>query len=147
MKKYSKFKTGSFSPQNKDKYKGTYPIIFRSSWEQKLMMYLDRCESCISWGSESTIVHYHFAGRNRRYMIDFSASFKNRDSKIQKYLIEVKPEKEKYPPKQTPNKKNITYLKELRAYQMNSAKWESAQAFAKTKGYKFIVLTEKNLFV
>jgi hypothetical protein len=27
------FKQGKFTPSNPEKYKGTYPIIFRSSWE------------------------------------------------------------------------------------------------------------------
>ena len=43
-------KKGSFIPKNKDKYKGDpYNIIYRSSWERRLMNWLDKNDNVVQW--------------------------------------------------------------------------------------------------
>jgi hypothetical protein len=43
---------GKFKPKNPQKYKGNVTnIIYRSSWELRLMSYLDNHKNIISWGS------------------------------------------------------------------------------------------------
>lgn len=144
----SEFTQGKFNPSNKDKYKGTYPIVYRSSWELMLMQYLDRCIACISWGSESCIVRYISPIDKivHRYFIDFTATFKDKSGVLQKFYIEVKPKCELSMPVKGPRMKEITFVNRYKTYLVNSAKWKAATEFAKTKGAKFIILTEDQLF-
>lgn len=142
-------KESIFRPTNTEKYKGTYPIISRSSWELKAMAYFDKCSKCISWASESAVVRYYDPVRKkqRRYFIDFTATFKTRDGSEQKFYIEVKPYRQTIPPKPSKRKKQKTYLTECATWKTNQAKWEAAEKWAKSKGAKFIKLTEKDLFI
>lgn len=147
-KKFQKYQQSVFNPVNKEKYKGSTPIIARSSWELKLMQYLDRNSNCISWGSESAVVRYTnpMDHQIHRYFIDFTAVFRDRHGELKKYYIEVKPYKQTLPPTQTKNKKPSTLLHESETYVKNQAKWKAARDWAKTKDAQFIILTEKELF-
>ena len=50
---------GYFKPKNPHKYKGDPTnIIYRSSWELKLMKYLDERKDVVKWGSEEIIIPY-----------------------------------------------------------------------------------------
>jgi hypothetical protein len=138
-----------FHPVYKEKYKGTYPIVSRSSWETKAMQYFDKASKCISWASESAVVRYYdpVKGKDRRYFIDFTATFETRAGEIKKFYIEVKPYRQTLQPKPTKRKKQKTFLNECNTYKTNVAKWESATAWAKSKGATFIIITEKELFM
>ena len=64
---------GYFKPQNPQKYKGDPTnIVYRSGWELKLMLYLDKHEEVISWASEEVIIPYRSPIDNRihRYYPD-----------------------------------------------------------------------------
>ena len=44
---------GLFKPKNPSKYKGNInEIVYRSSWEKKMMIYCDTTKSVVEWGSE-----------------------------------------------------------------------------------------------
>ena len=137
-----------FKPTNPVKYTGTYPIISRSKWETAAMRYFDRCSSCLSWGSESTVVRYYdpVKHKQRRYFIDFKATFTTKDGSTKTFVIEVKPYRQTIEPKQSTRKKASTFLVESNTYQTNLAKWDAAHKWAKSKGYIFLILTEKELF-
>ena len=65
---------GYFKPKNPKKYKGDPTnIIYRSSWECKLMIRLDEDPNVISWGSEEIIIPYRSPIDNKihRYFVDF----------------------------------------------------------------------------
>ena len=65
---------GRYIPKNPDKYRGDRSnIIYRSSWERKLMVYCDITEAVIEWGSEEVIIPYLSPVDNRihRYFPDF----------------------------------------------------------------------------
>lgn len=137
-----------FHPVNQDKYTGSYPIISRSTWELAAMRYFDKCTACLSWGSESAVVRYldPVKQKTRRYFIDFTAVFKTRDGSIKKFLIEVKPSRQCVAPKPSKRKKAKTFLNESNTWKTNQAKWDAANKWAKSKGYIFLILTEKELF-
>jgi hypothetical protein len=59
------------------------------------------------------------------------------------YIIEVKPECQTQPPKQT--KKTKKYLQESYTYIVNQQKWKAADEFCQERGWKFQILTEKDL--
>jgi len=147
-KKWTKHKQGVYHAKNKDKYSGTLPIVYRSSWECHLMRYLDNCSSCINWGSESAVVKYDdpVKKKKKRYFIDFTAVFRDKDGQQKKFYIEVKPHKETKPPVRTTRKRETTFLKEQRTYARNMAKWQAAVNWANGRSAKFIIITENELF-
>ena len=144
-KTYQKYKQGIFKPVNESKYKGSMPVIYRSSLELKLMCWLDNNDKITSWGSESIVVPYISPKDNRthRYFVDFNFTIIRNNNEVKKYLVEVKPASQTKPPKQKKNTK--TYIYESVQYAVNSAKWEAAQIWCKKHGYEFVIFTEKHI--
>lgn len=141
------YSQGTFIPKNPEKYKGTLPIVYRSSWEAKFMRFCDYNESVISWGSETIVIEYHdpVANRIRRYYTDFIIKINNGDGNISTQVIEIKPYKQTIPPIIKNRKNKIALLKEQKTYATNMAKWSAAKHICKKKGWNFVVLTEKDL--
>lgn len=144
-KRTSKFKQGIFKPQNPDKYKGTLPILYRSSYELKYFRWCDHNPAVIKWGSESIIIPYQnpLTGRISRYFVDSNITIKNKNGEFKKYLIEIKPSIQTIPPK--PGKNTKALLRRQAEYVKNRAKWQAAEQWASKKGYEFTILTEKHL--
>lgn len=146
-RKNPKYTQGIFSPKNRDKYKGKFPIIYRSGLELKVMRWFDNNENIITWGSESIVVPYQspLDGRLHRYFVDLVAALKDKSGEIKKLLIEIKPSKQTVKPEPTKNKKPSTFIYETTQWVTNQAKWKAAEQWAKNKGYQFLILTEKNI--
>lgn len=137
---------GRFKPRNPGKYKGdANNIIYRSTWEIKVMRYLDENPNIIWWGSEELPIPYisPIDKRKHRYFPDFIAKIRKSDGKVITYIIEVKPEKQTKPP--TQKRKTKTFIQEAMTYEVNKAKWYAAEEFCKDHGWQFLVLTEKHL--
>jgi hypothetical protein len=137
---------GRFRPKNPQKYKGDATnIIYRSTWEIKVMRYLDENPNIIWWGSEELPIPYisPIDKRKHRYFPDFIAKIRKNDGKVMTYIIEVKPEKQTKPP--TQKRKTKTFIQESMTYEVNKAKWYAAEEFCKDHGWQFLVLTEKHL--
>ena len=138
---------GQYIPQNPKKYKGdSHRIVYRSLWERKFMVYCDRTVSVIEWGSEEIVVPYKspWDGRIHRYFPDFYCKIKQHDGTIKKLVIEVKPKKQTKPPKE-PQRKTKSYLNEIKAWGVNSAKWKYATEWCNNNGMEFKILTEDDL--
>jgi len=58
-------------------------------------------------------------------------------------LVEIKPEKETLPP--TGQRRTKQYIAEGLSYIKNMNKWEAANEYAKDRGWKFEIWTEKTL--
>ncbi len=130
---------GKFRPQNPKKYKGDYTkIIYRSGWELKFMNYLDRQPDVISWSSEEVIIPYKSPIDNKfhRYYPDFWVKTLKGES-----LIEIKPKRQTLPPKENP-KHRRRYLKEVKTWGINSAKFAAAEQFCKSKGWEWRIITD-----
>lgn len=140
-----RFKQGLFKPSNPDKYKGSLPIIYRSSYELRFMRWADHNPAIVSWGSESIIIPYPnpLTGRVSRYFVDNNITIKSKDGTIKKYLIEIKPSIQTLPPKATRNTKSL--MRKQAEYVKNRAKWQAATEWSKKKGYEFTIITEKHL--
>ena len=137
---------GRFRPKNPQKYKGDATnIIYRSTWEIKVMRYLDENPNIIWWGSEELPIPYisPIDKRKHRYFPDFIAKIRKSDGKVMTYIIEVKPEKQTKPP--TQKRKTKTFIQEAMTYEVNKAKWYAAEEFCKDHGWQFQILTEKHL--
>jgi len=145
-----KWKQGKFEAKNMDKYKGTLPIIYRSSWEHRVFYFLDRNASIVEWASESIIIPYksQIDGTIHRYFVDVNFIVNDKNGNQKRYLVEIKPFDQTIPPK-PPQKKSTKALQRYNyavlAFQKNQDKWLYAQAWAKKNGYIFDLWTEKTL--
>ena len=139
---------GKYIPQNPQKYKGNpSQIIYRSLWERKFMVYCDRNDKVIEWGSEEVIVPYRspWDGKIHRYFPDFYIKIKQSSGGVKKFIIEVKPEYQCKQPNKTPKKRTRKWYKEVQTYGINQAKWKSAIDWCANRGMEFKILTEKHL--
>lgn len=137
---------GKFRPKHPHKYKGNVKnIIYRSGWELKLFVYLDRHPNIIEWSSEELRVPYLSPkdGKIHNYFPDVIIKAKKRDGSTDIIMIEVKPSKETKPPKKSKNQKRM--IEESMTYMVNQAKWEYAQKYCDSKGWLFKIFTEKEL--
>ena len=143
----NKFKQGVYKPVNIEKYIGKKLPIFRSGWELKCFKWADCNENILKWGSENVIIPYLSPLDNKvhRYFVDNFIIFKDRNGNNNKFLIEIKPSKQTKRPVRSKKKKSSTMLYEQKTYVINVAKWKAAQEWADKKGYKFLIVTEKEL--
>jgi hypothetical protein len=104
-------------------------------------------ENVLEWTSESIVIPYvsPLDGRAHRYYVDNSVVIKE-GNKIQKYLVEIKPKKQTMPPVFSKRKKRSTVLYESQMYVRNQAKWKAAKEWCRKKNYKFLIITEEELF-
>jgi len=144
---YTKTYKGKFRINNPAKYRGDINnVVYRSLWELKFMKWCDTNPNVSEWGSETVIVPYvsPLDKKVHRYFVDFYIKVKSRDGKVQKYLIEIKPERFTKPPA-IPQKKTKRFVDEVFQYGVNDAKWKAAFEFCNDRNMKFMILTEKDL--
>lgn len=109
------------------------------------MSFLDKQPAILQWMSESIVIPYvsPVDYKMHRYFVDFAVVYKTKDGIIQKALIEVKPNKERHPPKKTKNQQR--FLQESETFAVNQAKWKAADAWCKERGISFLVFDEFDL--
>jgi hypothetical protein len=137
---------GIYTPKHPEKYVGNHRNIqYRSSWELILMRRFDLDPNIISWNSEELIIPYHDrgSGKLRRYYPDFVIKKKN-GNVIEVIVIEVKPYAQSVPPERA-TKTEKRYLSECKTFATNYSKWEACTRFCESKGWRFVVITEKGL--
>jgi hypothetical protein len=137
---------GWFKPKNPGKYKGDASnIVYRSTWEVRVMKWLDEHPQVIWWGSEELPIPYisPVDKKKHRYFPDFIAKMRLKDGKVMTYIIEVKPLAQTKMPKQ--KRKTQKYIQEMATYAVNQEKWRAADIFCQEHGWKFLVVTEKEL--
>ena len=138
---------GKYYPSYPKKYKGDPTnIIYRSLWERKFMVYCDKNNKILEWGSEEIVLPYRSPVDNRvhRYFPDFYIKVQENTGRIKTYLIEVKPLKQTQKPKK-PKRQTKNYLREVYEYAKNQAKWKAATEFCEDRLWEFKVMTEKEL--
>lgn len=148
--KKSGFVQGYFTPNNPTKYVGPQPIIYRSSWERKFMMWCDKNIKVLMWSSEPIEIPYwsKLHNKQRTYYPDFYIKIEKTDGSIGHLIVEIKPEAQitkPTPPTTNSQKalKNYKFLAEQ--YVVNRDKYIAAQQWAAERGWKFAVMTEKSL--
>lgn len=146
MAKVGRYNQGKWYPTNPQKYVGDInSIVWRSSWELKVLQYFDRHPDILKYSSEEVVIPYVSPVDNRmhRYFVDFAVMYRTTEGKIEKAIIEVKPEKQTQPPK--PGRNGPRYLEESMTYAINMAKWNAAEDWASKNGFKFHIWTERHL--
>lgn len=116
------------------------------------MRFLDDNQNVIKWASEEFFIPYTspIDGKRHRYFPDFWVKKKNRQGLVEELVIEVKPSSQCKPPnienKNTPKGRiSKRYITEVKNWGINSSKWEAAEKFCKRKGWRFVIMTEKDL--
>ena len=142
----SQYNQGKFIPKNPHKYIGNvHEIFYRSSWEKKFMIFLDLHDQIIQWASEELAIPYISPVDNKvhRYFPDFLIK-KQTPKGAEFNLIEVKPSKQTQMP--VVKKHTRRKLNEVVTYAVNQSKWKAAEEYCRDRGWKFMVITEKELF-
>lgn len=138
---------GFFRPKNPSKYKGDPTnIVYRSSWEVKLMSYLDAHPDIVQWASEELVIPYRSPLDNQihRYFPDFWVKKRLSNGTTETVVIEVKPLKQTKEP--TPStKKTKQYVREVAMWAVNQAKWNAAKMYCEDRNWKFMTMTERDL--
>ena len=125
----------------------SYSIIYRSLMELRFMKWCDLSEKIIEWSSEEIAIPYisPIDNKRHRYFPDFLIH-----TAKGWFLIEVKPLIQSKPPKKLlveklDTKRKRRYLRSVRQWLVNEAKWKAAQKVCKVEGWEFQILTEKQL--
>lgn len=126
-------------------------VIFRSSWEEEAFKICDNNPYVLEWAAEFITIPYlvpNFknptaAPRRKRYIPDLYVVVQNKDKKVVKKLIEIKPLKQTRPSK---SKNPRTKLYEDYTFTINQLKWQAAQEYCSRRGIEFIITTERELF-
>ncbi len=138
--------SGRFYPKHPLKFKGDpNKIVYRSSWEVRVMKYLDDNDGVVWWASEEMNVKYisPVDGRVHRYFPDFVVKVRRKDNSSTIFMLEVKPEAQTK--LRQPKRVTKQYINEAATYAVNQAKWKYAEEFCKDHGWVFRVVTEKDL--
>ena len=138
---------GKYYPTHPKKYKGDPSnIIYRSLWERKFMVYCDKNDKILEWGSEEFFIPYRspLDGKVHRYFPDFYVKVETKQGTIKKWVVEVKPKIQTRPPR-TPKRKTKKYITEVRNWAINDAKWINAIEYCKDRNMEFIIITEDEL--
>lgn len=152
--KADKYNQGFYKLNYPEKYIGNpnEPIIYRSGWEYKFMVYCDMNEKIKRWGSETFKINYvDYKGHSRYYMPDFYIEVESDKNPgfLNKFLIEIKPEKEiREPiiPEKVLSEKKIKALEyAVETWLKNKHKWAYAVSWCEARDIKFQLVTEKHL--
>jgi hypothetical protein len=147
------YKQGVFKPLNPQKYVGSVPIYYRSSWELKGFRICDSNNNIIEWASESIAIPYLNPAKTTkdgrpklsRYYPDLYFKIKDKNGQDHKCVVEIKPLRQTLPPKTQNRKSKMGLLREQITYAQNMAKWEAAKKWCDINKVKFMILTENDL--
>lgn len=145
------FHSGVYKILNKNKYLGETEPKVRSSWEKRVCNFCDNNVSVKRWGFEIINIPYlsSIDMKQHKYITDFYCEILNKQGKLIKYILEVKPSKQTIMPKIPKNKTKKAmknYMYETEIYVKNQDKWKYATAFCKSRGLEFKIITEKHIF-
>lgn len=141
MARKSNWAKGEFTPKNPEKYIGTYPCIYRSSWELAFMNKCDTHPSIQQWASESIKISYYnpFKRRQTVYIPDFLVHYVNRAGESIVEILEIKPAKQSVD--------NLAKDRNSKAaLALNKIKWAAAGQWARKHGMRFRVMKETDMW-
>ena len=145
------YKQGFYTPLNLNKCQNTRPLNFKSKLELKLMGYFDRTPNVVKWSYESVLIPYisPLDGCGHTYHTDFIIHVDSGDDNRYTAIVEAKascfvPTTNNFAiikkRRNTPSKSKM--LNELI---VNKAKFDSAEEYCKKRGWRFVVITEKDV--
>ena len=143
--------SGKYTIKNPAKYNGDPKNIrYDSLWERQICVDLDNSNEVLSWSREPFAIPYYSPVDHQihKYFVDFWVKKKNSKNKEQEiFLIEVKPFAQCVEPKPKTTKRGKPtkqFISEAITWSINSSKWKALANFCEEKGWKFVILNEKN---
>ena len=138
----NKWEKGLYHVQNPAKYVGSKHPTFRSSWERKFMEMCDAHPNIVKWASENVRIPYRHpvTGKATNYVPDFMVQYVDKDGKESVELVEIKPAGQT-----TMEAAGRSQRNQIEVH-VNAAKWSAAQDWCKSKGIKFRVINEDQIF-
>ena len=146
---------GKYNPTNPGKYIGDLnSIIFRSSWELRFCQYCDLEKKILRWSSEPISIEYWspIDKKTHLYHPDYYIKVLKDDGSEEDWIIEIKP-RNQYKKELEPTLEGKVTAKKLKAYNdkktawiINRCKFEAADKFAKSIGYRFGAIDETFVF-
>lgn len=137
----ARFSQGTFEPKNMKKYVGNSLPRYRSSWEKRVMIWLDESPSVVSWASEPVKIPYlhPLTGKVANYIPDLLIKYVDKQGKYHTEMVEIKPKKETLLEAAKTKKDKIALV-------INMNKWQQAEAWCKQRHMIFRVITEQDIF-
>lgn len=131
----------NYRPKHPEKYKGSYPIVSRSSWETSFMDFCDLNQNVLEWASEPLKIPYSdpITGTQKVYIPDFLLLVNDSRGFQRTLLIEIKPEHEAL-------KEKARSAADEALIARNQAKWAAAAYWCQRRGIQFQVITEADMF-
>ena len=152
-RKDSGYRQGYYRVVNIEKYIGDFnKVIYRSSWEKKMMTFCDMNENVIKWSSETIQVPYFNPVDNatKTYNLDFFFQIRQNDGTVKNIIAEVKPskklEKPILPTTRLNEKRIQAHNYQMKEYVINMYKFQAAKKWAEDRGWEFTIITEKFLY-
>ena len=114
---------------------------YRSSWEFTFMSFCDNNPAVINWVSEGVKIPYFnpVSGKQTVYVPDFIVVYVDANQRKHTELVEIKPSKEA-------TMESAKSYRDKLMVAMNMAKWAAADAWARSNGMRFRVVTEFDIF-
>lgn len=136
------FSKGIYKVKNPEKYLGTKPPIYRSSWELVFCRFCDNNPAIQEWASEPIKIPYRdpLTGKQTIYVPDFLIVYVDKNMTKHIELIEIKPAK------QTLKEKVGKNPYDQAQYVKNMAKWSAANDWCRNKNIRFRVINEGDIF-
>lgn len=152
-RKDSGYRQGYYTVHNIEKYVGDVSkVIYRSSWEKKMMTFCDMNERIVKWSSETIQVPYFNPVENatKTYNLDFYFQVRQDDGSVKNIIGEVKPakklEKPVLPNSRLTEKRIEAHNYQMKEYVINVYKFQAAKKWAEDRGWEFMIITEHFLY-
>ena len=131
--KESRYETGPYNIVNKSKYAGTELPKYKSSFEARMMWWLDTNKNVTKWAYEPFFIEYYMTlpkgfephlaeildGKKHKYYIDFYVELIDVNGIKTCYIIEIKPKKMLFRPavpKKKTKKTANRYVQDMKEY-------------------------------
>ena len=137
----AKYANGFYQLLNPGKYVVKKTPHYRSGWEHTFMRFCDNNPSILQWASESIHINYKnpFTNKATIYVPDFFIVYVDKSGAKRAELIEIKPSSQVAV-------ESAKSTRDQAAAVLNMYKWQAAQAWCKTQGITFRVVTENDIF-
>lgn len=137
----AKYAQGKYTVKNAEKYVGNKAPTYRSSWEFTFCSFCDNNPAIIQWASEAINIPYRnpITGKNTIYVPDFLVIYLDANQKRHTELIEIKPSTQT-------TMESAKSQRDKLSVAINMAKWAMADAYCKSQGIRFRVITEFDLY-
>ena len=141
-------KSGNYNPIYKNKYIGKSLPHYRSGWQLKAFISIDKNPKITKWSSQAIVIPYLDSTRNyssHQYVVDLYFQIIDANKNKQVWLIQIKPYNQSVTPSPSKRKSQQKLLQQQLIVENNKCKWKAAIAFCKARGWHFGIWTQRGI--